>query len=467
MSANRVYKVWNESVQFDIDRIEYPASVQELKDIVEKALNQGYTLKAVGIGHSNTEIVAPKGDNAVYVSLTNLNGVKSCSGNEITVEGGLTLHELCAYLKGRHQEPYSILEYGFFHIGAICGTHAHDTNSKNDSALFASHMTGLKILSYNKSPDGRFKVVSQEFHESTHPQEMRFLRSHFGLLGIVYEVTLRIKPAKMFAIQYTIETIDRFLEHAESAFYEGEEEQRFITFAPNTRDVFIERRRRLDHEAKSQKKSLKGLIFFWGRLKAFFHVEKIASKIKLRFLQKLIEYVARKTYAFLLPMATKNPIILHPCDRAVVYNTLPTFDYVEWAYPINQIKSVLTDLLRLQRKHGLCNIFNLYLEREDDDAILSRTFNGDKISIDIVHPGMDQAWYRFVAEWHEISMQHDGIPHFNKTPRLTELLDRNGMSRFYPIERIRDYARFRKSMDPEDVFNNRFGESFSSASNGE
>ncbi len=109
MSANRVYKVWNESVQFDIDRIEYPASVQELKDIVEKALNQGYTLKAVGIGHSNTAIVAPKGDNAVYVSLTNLNGVKSCSGNEITVEGGLTLHELCAYLKGSHKEPYSIL----------------------------------------------------------------------------------------------------------------------------------------------------------------------------------------------------------------------------------------------------------------------------------------------------------------------------------------------------------------------
>ena len=310
MSANRVYKVWNESVQFDIDRIEYPASVQELKDIVEKALNQGYTLKAVGIGHSNTEIVAPKGDNAVYVSLTNLNGVKSCSANEITVEGGVTLHELCAYLKGTHQEPYSILEYGFFHIGAICGTHAHDTNSKNDSALFASHMTGLKILSYNKSPDGRFKVVSQEFHESTHPQEMRFLRSHFGLLGIVYEVTLRIKPSKMFAIQYTIETIDRFLEHAESVFFEGEEEQRFITFAPNTRDVFIEKTPPTRPRRKESKEITQRADLLLGTAKGFLSRRKNRVENQVAFSAKANRVCSAKNIC--LPVAYGDEESDHP-----------------------------------------------------------------------------------------------------------------------------------------------------------
>ena len=53
-------------------------------------------------------------------------------------------------------------------------------------------------------------------------------------------------------------------------------------------------------------------------------------------------------------MATKNPIILHPCDRAVVYNNLPTFDYVEWAYPVNQTYDLAdsTTKKRVKRNHS-------------------------------------------------------------------------------------------------------------------
>ena len=68
-------------------------------------------------------------------------------------------------------------------------------------------------------------------------------------------------------------------------------------------------------------------------------------------------------------------------------------------YPVDEIGDVLRELLELQKQHGLSNIFNLYLERQDDDASLSRSFDGDKISIDIVHAGMDEGWYQFVEQW--------------------------------------------------------------------
>jgi FAD/FMN-containing dehydrogenase len=83
----------------------------------------------------------------VVISMKNMNRVLSVDGERLTatVQGGVSLHQLCVHLKDKGLQPPVILEFGNFQIGAISGTHANDT-SITRGAQFSSYVLGVKLV---------------------------------------------------------------------------------------------------------------------------------------------------------------------------------------------------------------------------------------------------------------------------------------------------------------------------------
>ena len=63
-------------------------------------------------------------------------------------------------------------------------------------------MTSVRLV----TPDGRLK----EINERDNPDEMQLIRSSYGLFGIVYEVTIKVKPTVALAVRHYSLSLDNF-----------------------------------------------------------------------------------------------------------------------------------------------------------------------------------------------------------------------------------------------------------------
>ena len=77
-------------------------------------------------------------------------------------------------------------------VGGAVSAAGLEATMAGDVGQFASHVIQLKVL----SPNGKKFVVSEKTKSL-----LALMRLSYGLLGIVYEVTLRVRPVQGFAVQ--------------------------------------------------------------------------------------------------------------------------------------------------------------------------------------------------------------------------------------------------------------------------
>ena len=56
------------------------------------------------------------------------------------------------------------------------------------------------------TPDGKLNEIT----ERDNPEEMQLIRSSYGLFGIVYEVTIKVKPTIALAVRHYSLSLDNF-----------------------------------------------------------------------------------------------------------------------------------------------------------------------------------------------------------------------------------------------------------------
>lgn len=195
---------WNSEIQFDVadDRFKSPTQVSDVQAIVKHAFEQNKQVTVIGAMHSTTECMRGAG---TVISMKDMARVLSVDREQLTatVQGGVTLHQLCSHLKELGLHPPVILEFGNFQIGAISGTHANDT-SMAIGAQFSSFVLGVKLV----TPTGKIMNVS----ETENAEYLPAIRSHFGMFGVVCEVTLRILKNQPLQVSFQASEVDSFLQ---------------------------------------------------------------------------------------------------------------------------------------------------------------------------------------------------------------------------------------------------------------
>jgi FAD-linked oxidoreductase len=157
------------------ERIERPSGEDELARIVRGAR----AIRAVGSGHSFTDIACTDG---VLVDLARMRRVLAVDGADVTVEAGITLHDLGEELAAR---GLALENQGDIDRQTVAGT-----------VCTATHGTGARFRNLSAQVVGmRIVTGAAEVVEVCEEDDLRAARVSLGALGAITALTLRCVPA--------------------------------------------------------------------------------------------------------------------------------------------------------------------------------------------------------------------------------------------------------------------------------
>jgi L-gulonolactone oxidase len=228
---------WNDEIKFDVpnDKFKKPNSIAEVQAIVKDANAKDGKVKVIGAMHSITPCFV---GSDIVLSNEELNKILSIDKTNltVTVQPGVSLHQLCNYLKPLGYQPPVVLEWGNFNLGAVSGTHANDS-SLSDAAQVSSFVMGVKLI----KSDGSLLEISS----TQNAQYLPAIRSHFGLFGVIVEVTLKIWPVRSLLFTYETQNIPSFLSDFENQMVKlrANSDQAFALLFQNVDTILIQHRK--------------------------------------------------------------------------------------------------------------------------------------------------------------------------------------------------------------------------------
>ncbi len=162
----------------------HPASIDELSAALQRAQREGRSVRAVGAGHSFSDIACTDG---LLLALDRMNRVLDLqpASGLVRVQAGITIHELSAQL--------AVHGLALENLGDI------DAQSIAGAISTATHGTGARLRNISSQvrqltlvlADGSTLVCSPE----RDPETFRAARVSLGALGVIADVTLQCVPA--------------------------------------------------------------------------------------------------------------------------------------------------------------------------------------------------------------------------------------------------------------------------------
>src|SRR6185295_15067835 len=147
-------------------------------------------VRPTGSGSSTTRCITANG--GTQLDLSGMNRVLKVDRDTVTVQPGIALPDLAEVLSEEGLELVGGFDLANRTVGgAVCAA-GLEASMAGDVGQFASHVVQLKVL----SPNGKKFVVSDKTKSL-----LALMRLSYGLLGVVYEVTLRVRPIQGFAVQ--------------------------------------------------------------------------------------------------------------------------------------------------------------------------------------------------------------------------------------------------------------------------
>ncbi|MBA8815821.1 FAD-linked oxidoreductase [Microbacterium halimionae] len=179
-----VWHNWARTAEARPQRVEFPTSVGAVQRAVRAAATRGLFVKAVGAGHSFTDIAATTGVLLDLADLTGLIAIDRERGRA-TFRGGTRLRQIPRLLA-----PYGLAMANLGDIdrqtiaGAI-STGTHGTGA--DFGGISTQVVGVRVV----TADGEILTVDEE----QNPELLPAFALSLGALGVIVEVTLQCVPA--------------------------------------------------------------------------------------------------------------------------------------------------------------------------------------------------------------------------------------------------------------------------------
>jgi FAD/FMN-containing dehydrogenase len=280
------------------------------------------------------------------------------------------------------------IEIGNITLGSAACCQTKDSLDGVELGQINSYVTGIKWV----SPSGELMEAS----EKTNPELLPYIRASYGLAGIVYEVTFKLKPIEI------------------------------ISFWTIGDDIVIQSRnraRKLKKEFLADARELG-----WNFLAAY-----TGRGIRDRFGDSVVGRLKERLgsgleLAFYRLLSASGGFTLEAPDKTIDYSKTPQsarYAFTFWAFPrANYVKNVKdyvkwADDYHKQHKFR-CNMpLGSYFIRKDRSSLLSYTWDGDIISLDPIHAPSDrepEAWPTFLKAFNQWAHERGGIPLLNQSP---------------------------------------------------
>ena len=418
----------------------YAETVEQIQAILRDTDRFPSPVRAMGSFHSLTPCPSSSG---TIVNMSRMNRILDINLQEMTItaQAGLQLIDASRALRTAKLQFMTNIEIGNITLGSAACCQTKDALDGVEHGQVNSYVTRIKWV----DPSGELQEAAEEL--------LYLVRSSYGLCGIVYEVTFKLKPLEGIRFTYLPREVDQLTEEEVSRIIAGSEG--LICWTLGRTSVFQSRNRTTTVNpltrwiAVVRRFSWSFSVAFVGRFLQSCPPTAALKKLLLNGWFALLKGLYRLLNSI-------GGFTLYGPDKTVDYRATPPsarYAFTFWAFPRNQWLNTLKAYLEFSeahfQKYGFrCNMpLGSYFIRQDQSSILSYSHDGDIFSIDPIHAyeAADRAaWDFFLTEFNRWASQRDGIPLLNQSP----FLNRRQVESAYGTrwERFRAWT---KTVDPK------------------
>lgn len=423
-----------------------PRTLKELRECVVPGSPYLPPFRPMGAGSSATDCVAATAgtviDMSAFDEIVNIDAYEDTA----VVQPGVRLGTLASALAHHGLELAGSHDLMSRTVGGAVAGGCIGPNIAGDGGFFASQALSMKIV----TPTGRLLEVSRDKQNL-----LNAFRLSYGMLGTIYELTLKVRPITPFAVSHRRCTIEQFAAAAEK-LCRADIGIKFYLMPFRDR-VYLDLRRYSRHAVSAHKIPWK--FKDWGESTILPHVFKSLNRIVpvpgVRY--RLIDEISKMTQGLVnnrFVASGSNSTSLPGADRNRE-RSLP-LQYSTWVFPAADFAIVVQAYrefcLRIRKQSGFrCDLPTVgFRINRDRAALLSPSFDEPMLALRAVSTDT-RGWEDFALDFAEFAQAWGGMPFFNQT---------RGLEAGYCGEafgsRLNFFRRIRRQIDPDNRMMNPF-----------
>lgn len=439
---------WKRTITYYANSVEMVKSVDDIVRIVKDPQQYPSPVRVKGSHHSTTRcVVAEKG---TVVDVTRMNKILSIDkeARTITMQAGVLHIDAAHELESHGLQFYVNVELGNLTVGSgACGgtkdaSYFSQEEDKYEFGQVASYVLAIKAV----LPNGELVEVTE-----ADTGLMQAMRSSYGMLGVIYEVTYKVKDIKPLAVEHVRYHLEEFTNRLDELIA-GNRSMMLYLF-PFLDSVVVEYR--YDGPGPMRSNSWQWRIRNWVWKTGSPAFGKIVTLfVPFRWLRSWIIDSYNRLSQWMITRIIRG-CSTSPADQIIRYpetGGFSAYTFSIWAFPQEQYPQTIRDYYQFCKDYFnnngyRCDMLNVgYYIAQDSQSLFSYTRRGSALTLDPVSTG-SRGWDGFLTAYNEFCIQHNGTPLFNQTRGITPL---QAKAAFGP--EIKTFLAYRRKVDPDDRF---------------
>jgi FAD/FMN-containing dehydrogenase len=443
---------WFGDLDWEAGAVAEARTVEDIAAIMGDTDKYPSPVRARGSGHSTT--VCGVADGGTVVNMRPMSRILDVGTDTVTAEAGALLIDVAKELEQRGLQFYVNIELGNATIGSLACCATKDASMPGEYGQANSYCVAMKMV----TPSGDILEVDEQ-----DPELLHAARSSYGLFGIVYEATFKVRPLQAMEVEHTVLDVQDFAKKLPELANRGQSIMMYIF--PYLDRMAVEFRRYAGPAKEAKKPATHTLWklrnFGW---KTF--IPGLNAKLE-RFVPlpgpryRLVNLSNRAAQILMARLAARHTV---PTDQMIRYPDKSggsRYTFSIWAFKEEHYADTLLEYFQFAkdyyRRTGFRpNMLHVgYRIEQDDSSLFSYTYDGRVLTIDPVSTG-EPGWRDFLDAYNDFCSEHDGKPLFNQSWGLKPQHVRKAFG-----DRIEKFEDYRKRFDPnERLLNAYFRELF-------
>ena len=432
---------WKGTITYYPAVVEAVRTVDDIVRIVKDRARYPSPVRAAGSQHSKTGCI--EANQGTILDVTGMNRIVAIDREAmtITMQPGVLHIDAARELERQGLQFHVNIELGNMTVGsgACCGT--KESAFPGGWGQVCSYLIAARLV----LPSGELLHVTED-----QPELLRAVRSSYGLLGVLYEVTFRVRPLQAMAVRHVAYTVDEFADRLPEllATADASNQSMMLYMFPPLDRLVVEYRRYVDGPVTSHWQwRLRN--FVWATF-APLYAAVLTRIVPVRAVRYWLFDVFARLNVFTLTRLIRGGHT-SPADQIIRYpkrSGLAAYTFSIWTFPEAEYAQSIRAYFRFcrdyQKRHGFrSNMLSVgYRVSRDTQSLFSYSGRENMMTLDPVSTG-DAGWEAFLDAYNAFSIEYKGRPLWNQSPQITPAQAKAAMA-----DEIAAFQEIRRRHDP-------------------
>jgi hypothetical protein len=427
------------------DIVSHPAviadatSIDDLRSILRDKSKYPSPVRVVGSNHSPT--ACGVADTGTLVRMK-MNRILNVGADTLSVQAGALHLQLARELEKQKLQFYVNTEIGSLSAGSAACAGTKDASFPGEFGQVGSYITGVKMV----LPDTTLLEVT----EDAQPELMQIVRSSYGLMGVIYEVTYRIKPLTPMHVHHKTFELEEFIDALPDLKQLGYSMMYYMF--PFDNKITIEFRKYNPTTTGDPNRCAWAIRnHIWGT-----SGPKLGHDVEQNFPDPSVRYGIIDAFNAGWRMQLENIVVgdyTIPGDQIIDYPPVSNdsrYTFSLFAFPEDKYPAVISDFFKFckdyyaQKGYRSNLLYVGYRIAEDQKSFFSYSGAGNVMTIDPVSTA-NPGWSVFIVAYNQFCSDRGGMPLLNQTPSLSREIVQKAYG-----DKLTKFNSVRKQYDAED-----------------